>query len=427
MFQHQVQVLQKDNHRFKVIVWHRRARKTSTAINEIVKQAHLKKATYWIVFPTYAQAKEAVWKDPNMLFRVLKPELIARKNEVELTLYLHSGSVIALKGGDEPDSLRGGGPYGILFDEFAYMKPEVWDITEPILRANGGWAWFLGTPMGKNHFFDMYNFANEDKTKEWSTSFLKASQSKVFTSEQLEIVKKNVIGRKGEAFYNQEYECEWIEGTQSIFRGMSSILTESPKKPIPGHVYVMGVDLAKHQDYTVIAVYDRKNNKQVWQARFKDIEWPFIKQRIASTSKLYNDALVMLDATGVGDPIADDLLREGIPVEPYKFTINSKKELIEKLSIWVEQKQFRMINDDTTKFEFENFKYEVLPSGLLRYGAPEGYNDDIVIAHGLAVWSLSPLYKTIKEKPKTKIQEQKDKAKKRMRGELYGNEYYENI
>ena len=94
----------------------------------------------------------------------------------------------------------------------------------------------------------------------------------------------------------------------------------------------MGVDLAKVQDFTVIAVYDMATNSQVFQDRFQTLEWPFQKQRIKAISLHYNRALVMLDATGIGDPIADDLMRAGIPVEPYKFTNESKKEIVEKLS-----------------------------------------------------------------------------------------------
>ena len=66
MMQHQREVLWLDNHRFKVLIWHRRARKTTTAINEIVKQALVTPGVYWHLFPTYAEAKNAIWRQPDM-------------------------------------------------------------------------------------------------------------------------------------------------------------------------------------------------------------------------------------------------------------------------------------------------------------------------------------------------------------------------
>ena len=109
-------------------------------------------------------------------------------------------------------------------------------------------------------------------------------------------------------------------------------------------------------------------------------------------SKHFRNALVMLDATGIGDPIADDLLRANVPVEPIKITEPLKKELIEKLSIWIEQKKIHLLPDQTALFEYENFSYEIGPTGKIRYGAKEGFHDDIVMADALAVWSLQPIY-----------------------------------
>ncbi len=372
-------------------MWHRRARKTSTALEKVALEAfnpHLKNKVYWVVFPTYAEAKDAVWKDPNMLFRVIPKELVARQNEVELTLYLHGGSVICLKGADHPDTLRGSGPYGVVLDEFATMKYEAWGIIEPVLRANGGWAWFIGTPKGKNHLYDLYN-KGQGNNSEWKSWLLKASTSGIVSPEQLQEARLSMR----QDLYNQEWECEFLEGAAQVFRGVRGVMDAKPQKPLEGHLYVMGVDLAKVKDYTALAVYDRSTNCQVYQDRFQTIEWPFQKAKIKEIAQHFNHALIMLDATGLGDPIADDLIRAGVAVEPVKITEQTKKDLIEKLSIWIEQKKFKMLNLEESRFEFDNFSYEVGPTGKIRYGAPEGYHDDIVIAHALAVWSLQPLIK----------------------------------
>jgi hypothetical protein len=349
---------------------------------------YIKNKVYWIVFPTKAQAKEAIWKDPSMLFRAFPREMIDRQNEVEMTLYLKSGSILILKGADDPESLRGAGPYGIGFDEFDDMKPEAWGITEPIIRANGGWAWFLGTPKGKSNLWNLHQ-RSLSGDPEWSSYLLKASTSKVIAEHELQALRRSL----NQALYNQELECEFLEGEASVFRGVREIMTATPEEPQDGHHYVIGCDLAKVRDYTVMAVYDRQTNKQVYQSRFNTIEWPYQKQKIRAIAEHYNHALVIIDATGVGDPVADDLLRSGVAVEPFKFTQESKKDIVEKLSIWIEQKKIEMLPIDETAFEFDNFAYEMLPGGKLRYSAPDGYNDDIVTAHALAVSSLQPVYK----------------------------------
>lgn len=334
-----------------------------------------------------------------MLFNIIPEELITRKNEQELVVYFKNGSILQLKGADDPDSLRGAGPYGVVLDEFATMKREAWDIIEPILRANGGWCWIVGTPKGKNHLFEFYQRGQQGH-HEWKSWRLKASESGIIPYDQLEESKKTST----QATWNQEYECEFLEGEGSVFRGLRSILTAIPKKPELGHMYVIGVDLAKVQDYTAVRVFDRATNSQVYSDRWQSLEWPYQKAKIASIARHYNNALVMLDATGLGDPIADDLIRSGVAIEPIKITEPLKKELVEKLSIWVEQEQFTLINQEETIFEYDNFSYEIGPTGKIRYGARSGFHDDIVMADALAVWGLQPVVKQEQAKPKPYIQ-----------------------
>lgn len=354
-----------------------------------------------------------------MLFRILPESLIVKTNEQELVVYLKNGSILQLKGADDPDALRGSGPVGVVFDEFAKVKFDAWGVVEPILRANDGWAWFIGTPKGKNHLFQFY-LRGQQGHHEWQSWLLKASQSGIIRPEQLEESRKSSINQ---AFFNQEWECEFLEGIGSVFRGVRNIANAEAQKPMPNHLYVMGVDLAKVNDYTVITVYDRSTNAQVYQDRFNTIEWPFQKKRIKAISDHYNRALVILDATGIGDPIADDLIRVGIPVEPFKITEQSKKDLIEKLSIWIEQKRLKILNLEETLNEFDNFNYEVSETGKIKYGAPEGFNDDIVISHSLAVWSLQPLYKEVITKPKTRIELMHEKARQNYQNEENYNEW----
>jgi len=386
------------------MVWHRRSRKTTTAIIELVRQAIMRPGMYWHVFPTYAEAKDAVWREPKMLFHIIPEEFIWKKNESELIVYLRpvhgqkQGGIIQLKGADKPERLLGAGPVGVVLDEFAEMQIEAWTrIVEPIVRANGGWCWFIGTPRGKNHLFTFYQRGQQENS-EWKSWLLTGDTSGIYSQEQLEIMRSK--GGMTEQMFAQEILCNFLESTGTVFRNLRRIMISQPQQPIAGHLYIIGADLAKTEDFTVLTVYDRMTNSQVYQNRIQDLDWNFQKEQIKQLSKHYNNARVIIDATGVGDPIADDLIRSGISVDPIKFTEEIKRQLIEKLMIWVEQGRMRMIPQEETLLEFDNFSYEIGPTGKTRYQAREGFHDDIVIAHALAIWALQPLV------PSTVIEDQ---------------------
>ena len=342
---------------------------------------------YWHIFPTYGEAKDAVWRDPKMLFSIIPPHTIAKRNESELVVQFTNGSILQLKGADKPERLLGAGPVGVVLDEFAEMKLETWTrVVEPILRVNNGWAWFIGTPRGKNHLYDLYQKGQKENS-EWKSLKMRADDSGILTPEQL----SNARASMTEGLFSQEFLCEFLEGEGSVFRNLRRIMIARPEMPVDGHLYVIGADLAKTHDYTVLTVYDRMTNSQVYQNRLNNLDWNFQKEQIRQLSQHYKNAQVILDATGLGDPIADDLIRSGVSVDPFKFTEQSKKEIIEKLMIWVEQGRIKMIPQEETLLEFDNFSYEIGPTGKTRYQAREGFHDDIVIAHALAVWGLQPL------------------------------------
>ena len=360
-----------------------------------MKWAQLRVGVYWHIFPTYSEAKDAVWRDPHMLFEIVPEELILKKNEQELVLYFKNGSILQLKGADQPERLLGANPMGVVLDEFAEMKRETWDrIIEPIVRANNGWCWFIGTPRGKNHLYEFYNRGLQGNS-EWKSWRLRASQSGIIDYQQLMNSKETM----SQALFNQEWETEFLEGEGAVFKGVREAMTAAPMNPdkpeYKEHMFVMGVDLAKVTDYTVIRVYDRGTNSLVYTDRFNKIEYPFQKKKIQAIAKHYNNALCSIDATGIGDPIVDDLLRSGVAVEPFKITEQSKKELIEKLSIWIEQKKIRLLRPEFDPYaltEYDNFSYEIGPTGKVRYGARDGFHDDVVIADALAIWLLQPLF-----------------------------------
>lgn len=122
---HQLPILQ-NRARFKVLVWHRKAHKTTLAWNELLRWANAVKGTYWYVAPFLGQAKKIVWQDPEMGAKYCPPEIWDKRNSSESYITFPNGSIIYMMGANDPQGLRGPNPRGVVLDEYDDMKPETW-------------------------------------------------------------------------------------------------------------------------------------------------------------------------------------------------------------------------------------------------------------------------------------------------------------
>jgi hypothetical protein len=332
------------------------------------------------------------------------PENIWHWRKQEKILEIRN-AYIDMRSADRPENIEGFGydkyfinEAGIVLkDEYLWnnaIRPMLWDYKD----THGVIG---GTPKGKGVFFEMSERGKDPTQPDYEfltfTTFDNPFIDVKSIREEIDSMPERVV--------KQEIYAEFLDDTGVVFRGITGVLTAKPSEPKNGHLYVVGVDLAKVQDFTVISVFDRTDNQQVYFKRINQIEWPLQKKYIIDITEHYNKALTMLDATGIGDPIADDLLRAGVAVEPIKLTNESKKEIIEKLVIWIEQKKLKLLNLEEQLRELTNFTYDISSSGKIMYSAPAGFHDDIVIADALAVWSLQPLIKEPEKEPPSIIHE----------------------
>ena len=145
----------------------------------------------------------------------------------------------------------------------------------------------------------------------------------------------------------------------------------------------MSVDLAKHQDFTVCYIADQNTKTVVYQDRFNQIDWGFQKTRILNLYQKYECKEAIIDSTGVGDAIFDDLQRAGMNVRSFKFTGTTKNPLIQNLSVAIDNQAISFYPFPELISELEIFGYEVSKMGAIRYNAPDGYHDDCVISLAL--------------------------------------------
>jgi len=204
-----------------------------------------------------------------------------------------------------------------------------------------------------------------------------------------------------------------------VFRGIDACLCEAGavgSGQSAGGSVVVGCDIAKHTDWTVLIAMEARTGRCLAMERFNRLDWPVQRERIAGFVKKWRGRLVM-DATGVGDPVFDDLRRELPDAEGFRITAQSKRELVQGLMMAVEQRRvlwpaascqgsgFRVqdgtlatgcpelrkgegsIGDwEVLTAEMRRYEYAAGPSGQVTYSAPSGYHDDCVMALALAVW-----------------------------------------
>ena len=159
----------KDNHRFRIVCAGRRAGKSVLARLVVLKWALENKGIYWIVSPTYRQGKQNHWRE---LQREIPIQWIDKKNEVELSLTLKNGSIIELKGAENPDALRGVKLRGLVIDEIASIRNWDWlwqEVLRPTLTDYEAPGLFISTPKGYNHFYQLFEMGqgSSDTYKSW--------------------------------------------------------------------------------------------------------------------------------------------------------------------------------------------------------------------------------------------------------------------
>jgi len=218
--------------RFNVIVCHRRFGKTVFSVNELLDQGlrnQRKYPIYAYIAPTYGQAERIAWA---MLKAHTKDLPGCEYNEAKLRCVIprpHLGDhiTIYLLGAENPDSIRGMGLDGVILDEFAQFDPTVWgQVVRPALADKQGFAIFIGTPKGQNHFYDIYQTGIKNKDQGWFTAVYKASQTGVLPQEELDALRNEM----SEEEYEQEMECSFQAALIGAYWGKEMARAEADKR-----------------------------------------------------------------------------------------------------------------------------------------------------------------------------------------------------
>lgn len=214
-----IRAIEQDDYKRAIAILPRRAGKDITAFNIVIRAALRKVGVYYYIFPTYAQAKKAIWdsitNDGMRFLDYIPPKLIQSSNSQEMKLTLINGSIIQLVGSDNIDRLMGTNPRGIVYSEFALQDPQAYTLLSPILVANDGWALFISTPRGKGFFYDLYRMAQEND--HWFAYKLSVEDTRHISLADIE--REREEGIMSEDLIQQEYYTSFEMGVEGSFYG----------------------------------------------------------------------------------------------------------------------------------------------------------------------------------------------------------------
>lgn len=224
-----------DKTRFQVVAAGRRFGKSRLAAWKLLIEAlKSKEKDVFYVAPTYQQAKDIMWQ----LLKELGHEVISASHENTSVLTLVNGRRIYLKGSDRPDTLRGVGLAYVVLDEYADMKSTVWEqILRPALADVQGGALFIGTPKGRNHFYELHKFAESGKDNQWAAFHYTSYDNPMIPNSEIEAAKTSMSSFA----FRQEFLSSFEAASRDLFK--EEWITIDETEPKDGS-YFIAVDLA---------------------------------------------------------------------------------------------------------------------------------------------------------------------------------------
>lgn len=287
---------------------------------------------------------------------------------------------------DNVDAGRGRKYKCVIIDEAAFVRylGDAWQATiRPTLTDFKGDAWFLSTPRGSNFFRTVYNWGQDDLRPEWKSWRMPSASNTTLKDLDKEIEAARL--ELPERVFQQEYLAEFIDDAGGVFRRvLEAACATAQDSAIDNHSYIIGIDWGKYNDFTVLAVIDVTTKELVHLDRFNQIDYTVQIERLHTLATKFKTKSLVPEHNSIGIPLIEQLQREGYNVHPFTTTNASKAEAIDSLALALEKGDLKIIDNPTLIAELQAYEAERLPSGMLRYSSPEGYNDDCVISLALA-------------------------------------------
>jgi hypothetical protein len=338
----------------------------------------------WVILPTFNMARP-LWRK---FMKLAPPGWIthASGGEKNFDYFALGNARIEFKSGDHPERLVGEGLCRVVMDECGEMKESVYNESIiPALMDHSAPAMLGGTPKGRNWFYKQYMAGLDPEVADISTFGGPTLQNPWIKPAEVERARAVMATR----LFNQEILAHFLDDDGAVFRGVRACLMPGGKYSTLRTVAI-GVDLARKSDFTVLIGLDAYNRVTFMDRFSKGLsgigpDWPLQKLRIKAAYEKYGRPRMLIDATGAGDPVVQDLQRDGLArAQGFIFTPQSKAEIIEALSLGIEQRRLGLPDEPVLVNELESYEFTTSRVGNVRYSAPANEHDDCVCALALA-------------------------------------------
>jgi hypothetical protein len=389
-----------EKRRFNVACMGRRWGKTLFGIEQLAFEPGGAMDGYPVAWmsPSYKLLME-VWRDAEASLH----DVTRTANKSDMRIELINGGVLDFWTLEDDKVGRGRKYRRLVVDEAAharYLRDSWQQAILPTLTDYQGEAWFISTPAGRNFFHELYQLGNPDnpaRQDDWASWTMPTSTNPHIAPEEIERMRALLPER----VFAQEYEAVFLEDGGGVFRNVTACATTDPypfdQDPGDGRAYVIGVDWGRHNDFTVITLLDAKEKRVAALDRFNKIEYAFQLARLKALHARFSRAPIMAESNSMGEPLIEQLRRDGLPIRGFQTTSASKAGIIEALAIAFERSELTIPMDKVLLEELLAFDQERMPSGAIRYGAPQGQHDDMVMSlaiawHGLMYAHATPDY-----------------------------------
>ena len=324
-----------DGYKRGVLMWGRQSGKTFFSTQHAWISAVLKQGRYFIVFQTYKQAHEVVWRQ---YIPLIPKELIFKKNEQDLLIELNyventpvtlpdgstimvnhdkdkPRSTIQLLGSDQADTHRGFKADGIIFDEYATQNPDHWDaVYKHFFTTTDGWAIFMGTPRGYNHFYDLVQFSQEDDR--WFYQKATWRDSPYVKKEFIEEERKEATKKGTLSAFLQEVELEFRAVQGAVFPQFDRDIHIIKPGDIPDDLTIYGaIDFGYHTTACIFVGIDKEDNWYVFDEAYGR-EQTLEQQLPNIRTKLGDKRMVLMIGDSQAKDAIETMAQKGFPIVP---------------------------------------------------------------------------------------------------------------
>ncbi len=338
----------------------------------------------WIV-PTYKNGR-SLWRYVAGVCAPLAQAKYFSISQSERVITSFNGGLFAMYSGDNIDAIRSENFNLVVGDEAARIGGDGWnDAVRPTLADCDGDEILISTPKGLNWFYNEWRMG-QDKHNGYMSWTAPTNANPMPTIKKAFDLAKT---RLPERTFAQEWEARFVDGGGVFRRVREASVLQPLERGETGRQYVIGVDWGRSNDATVFCVLDSVGKCQVYLDRMTDTDYASQRARLIALAERFNHANIIAESNSMGQANIEALQNAGVYVTGFTTTNASKANAIQALELAFERNDIQLLTDELQINELMAYQSEKLPSGLVRYGSPDGLHDDTVMALAIGWQSIN--------------------------------------